>query len=67
MTGFYSDFLGAAAYRDANGGLGLPYLSPGDIAHRHPMESDGQQLTTLPNVGTVTSAQLPGFILGRTS
>ena len=32
MTGFYSDFLEAAAYRDANGGLGLPYLSPGDIA-----------------------------------
>ena len=32
MTGFYSDFLEAAAYRDADNGRGLPYLSPGDIA-----------------------------------
>jgi hypothetical protein len=32
MTGFYSDFFEAAAYRGANNGLGLPYLSPGDIA-----------------------------------
>ena len=32
MNGFYSDFFEADAYRDANGGLGLPFLSTGDIA-----------------------------------
>lgn len=32
MTGFYADFFEAAAYRGANNGLGLPYLSPGDVA-----------------------------------
>ena len=64
MTGLYSDFLEAAAYRDANGGLGLPYLSPGDIAARHQWNLTATSTTTLPNVsGTVTAAQLPGFIL----
>jgi len=28
MTGFYTDFLEAAAYRGADSRLGLPYLSP---------------------------------------
>ncbi len=32
MNGFYEDFFEADAYRDANGGLGLAYLSPGDVA-----------------------------------
>jgi len=65
MTGFYSDFLEAAAYRNANNGLGLPYLSPGDNAIATKWNLTGTSQTTLPNVsGTVTAAQLPGFILG---
>ncbi|MGD0848637.1 ParB-like protein [Bradyrhizobium sp.] len=64
MTGFYSDFLEAAAYRGANNGLGLPYLSPGDIAIATQWNLTASSKTTLPNVaGTVTAAQLPGFIL----
>jgi autotransporter-associated beta strand protein len=66
MTGFYSDFLEAAAYRNANGGLGLPYLSPGDIAIATKWNLTASSTTTLPNVsGTVTAAQLPGFILSN--
>ena len=66
MTGFYSDFFEAAAYRDANGGLGLPYLSPGDIALATKWNLTAGSVTTLPNVtGTVTAAQLPGFILSQ--
>jgi autotransporter-associated beta strand protein len=64
MTGFYSDFLEAAAYRNANGGLGLPYLSPFDIAIATKWNLNGANTTTLPNKGVVTVAQLPGFILG---
>jgi autotransporter-associated beta strand protein len=65
MTGFYSDFLEAAAYRNANGGLGLPYLSPFDIAIATKWNLTASSTTTLPNIpGTVTAAQLPGFILG---
>lgn len=65
MTGFYSDFLEGAAYRNANNGLGLAYLSPGDIAIATRWNLNGASQTTLPNVsGTVTAAQLPGFILG---
>ena len=64
MTGFYSDFLEAAAYRDADGGLGLPYLSPGDIALASLWNLTVTSATTLPNVaGTVDAGQLPGFIL----
>ena len=64
MTGFYSDFLEAAAYRGANNGLGLPFLSPGDIAIATKWNLTASSQTTLPNVaGTVTAAQLPGFIL----
>jgi autotransporter-associated beta strand protein len=64
MTGFYSDFLEAAAYRNANNGLGLPYLSPADIAIATKWNQTGTNVTTLPNVsGTVTVAQLPGYIL----
>jgi autotransporter-associated beta strand protein len=66
MTGLYSDFLEAAAYRDANGGLGLPYLSPGDIALSTQWNLNGANQTTLPNVaGPVTVAQLPGYILSK--
>ena len=60
---FYSDFIWADAYRDANDGLGLPYLSPGDIALATKWNLTPTSTTTLPNVGTVTVAQLPGYIL----
>ena len=40
MTGFYSDFLEAAAYRDANGGKGLPYPVARRYRARDAMESD---------------------------
>jgi fibronectin-binding autotransporter adhesin len=64
MTGFYSDFLEAAAYRDANNGRGLAYLSPGDIAYATQWNLTAANLTTLPNVsGPVEVGQLPGFIL----
>ena len=63
MTGFYSDFLEAAAYRAANNGLGLPFLSPGDIAIATQWNLNPASKTTLPNIGAVTAAQLPGFIL----
>ncbi|WP_206244088.1 autotransporter-associated beta strand repeat-containing protein [Novosphingobium terrae] len=66
MTGLYSDFFEAAAYRNANGGLGLPTLSPGDIALATQWNLNPNSVTTLPNVsGTVTAAQLPGFILNK--
>jgi autotransporter-associated beta strand protein len=66
MTGFYSDFLEAAAYRNANNGLGLPYWSPGDIAIATKWNLTASSTTTLPNIpGTVTAAQLPGFILSN--
>jgi fibronectin-binding autotransporter adhesin len=64
MNGFYEDFFEAAAYRGANNGLGLPYLSPGDIAIATQWNLTATSKTTLPNIpGTVTAAQLPGFIL----
>ena len=66
MNGFYSDFIWAQAYRDANGGLGLSYLSPSDIAQSTQWNLNGNSATTMPNIsGTVTVAQLPGFILGQ--
>ena len=66
MTGAYSDFLEAAAYQDADGGLGLPYLSPGDIALATQWNLNPDSTTTLPNVsGTVYAYQLPGFILSQ--
>ena len=66
MTGIYSDFLEAAAYQDADGGLGLPYLSPGDVALSTDWNLDPASTTTLPNFsGTVLAAQLPGFILNE--
>jgi autotransporter-associated beta strand protein len=63
ITGLYSDFIWADAYRNANGGLGLPYLSPGDIQLATNWNLNGASVTTLPNIGTVTVAQLPGYIL----
>ena len=66
MPGLYSDFAEAAAYQDANGGLGLPYLSPGDIALATQWNLNPDSTTTLPNVsGTVYAYQLPGFILSQ--
>jgi autotransporter-associated beta strand protein/autotransporter passenger strand-loop-strand repeat protein len=66
MPGLYSDFAEAAAYQDADGGLGLPYLSPGDIAIATDWNLNGDSITTYPNVsGTVHAYQLPGFILSQ--
>ena len=66
MTGYYADFFEAAAYRAANGGLGLPTISAGDIALSTQWNLNAVSATTLPNVaGTVTAAQLPGFILAK--
>lgn len=65
LTGDYSDFLWADAYRYANGGLGLPYLTPGDIALAAKWNLNPNSTTTLPNVGAVTVGQLPGFILNN--
>ena len=64
MTGAYVDFVEAQAYRDANGGLGLPYLSPADIALATQWNLNATSTSTLPGVATtLTAAQLPGFIL----
>src|ERR1700761_3340843 len=64
MNGFYEDFFEAAAYRGANNGVRLPFLSPADIAIATKWNLTGSSQTTLPNVpGTVTAAQLPGFML----
>jgi autotransporter-associated beta strand protein len=64
MPGLYSDFVEAAAYQDADSGLGLPFLSPGDIALASQWNLTATSATTLPNVsGTVLAAQIPGFIL----
>ena len=60
---FYSDFIWADAYRSANNGLGLPYLSPTDILIATNWNLNGANQTTLPNIGTVTVSQLPGYIL----
>jgi autotransporter passenger strand-loop-strand repeat protein/autotransporter-associated beta strand protein len=66
MPGLYSDFAEAAAYQDADGGLGLPYLSPGDIAIATQWNLNPDSTTSLPNVsGTVFAYQLPGFILSQ--
>ena len=63
ITGLYSDFIWADAYRNANNGLGLPFLSPGDIQIATQWNLNGASVTSEPNIGTVTVAQLPGYIL----
>ena len=60
---FYSDFILADAYRGANNGLGLPYLSPGDIATATKWNLTGTNQTSLPNFGPITVSQIPGYIL----
>ena len=65
LTGDFSDFLWADAYRNANGGLGLPFLSPGDIALATQWNLNPNSTTTMPNIGTVKVGQLPGFILNQ--
>ncbi len=65
LTGDFSDFLWADAYRNANGGLGLPFLSPGDIALATQWNLNPNSVTTMPNIGTVKVGQLPGFILNQ--
>jgi autotransporter-associated beta strand protein len=62
-TGLYADFINADAYRNANGGLGLPYLSPADVQISTLWNLNANSVTSEPNVGTVTVGQLPGFIL----
>jgi fibronectin-binding autotransporter adhesin len=62
-TGLYADFINADAYRNANGGLGLPYLSPADVQISTLWNLNPNSVTSEPNVGTVTVGQLPGFIL----
>jgi hypothetical protein len=53
-TGLYADFINADAYRNANGGLGLPYLSVGDIQIATQWNLNPKSVTSEPNVGTVT-------------
>ena len=65
ITGLYGDFIWADAYRNANGGLGLPVLSPGDIALATQWNLKATSPTSEPNVGAVTVGQLPGFILNN--
>jgi fibronectin-binding autotransporter adhesin len=65
ITGTYGDFIWADAYRNANGGRGLPTLSPGDIQLATQWNLNPSGATTEPNVGAVTAAQLPGFILNK--
>ncbi|MDQ0390623.1 autotransporter outer membrane beta-barrel domain-containing protein [Labrys monachus] len=66
MAGYYADFIEADAYRGANEGRGLAYLSPGDIAYAAKWNLTPTSQTSLPGIaGTVTAAQLPGFILGN--
>lgn len=62
-TGLYADFINADAYRNANGGLGLPYLSAGDTQLATQWNLNPTSITTLPNIGQVSVAQLPGFVL----
>jgi outer membrane autotransporter protein len=65
LTGDYSDFLWADVYRNAKGGLGLPFLTPGDILLATQFNLNPNSVTTLPNVGSATLGQLPGFILNQ--
>ncbi len=65
ITGFYGDFIWADAYRNANGGLGLPTLSTGDGQLSTQWNLNPNSATSEPNVGAVTVAQLPGFILNK--
>jgi autotransporter-associated beta strand protein len=62
-TGLYADFINADAYRNANGGLGLPYLSTADVQIATLWNLNPNSVTSEPNVGTVKVGQLPGFIL----
>jgi fibronectin-binding autotransporter adhesin len=75
-TGLYADFINADAYRNANGGLGLPYLSPGDIQIATKWNLTATNPTVEPNVpvnsqisgpvgANVEVGQLPGFILSN--
>lgn len=61
---YYSDFIWANAYRYANNGLGLPYLTPGDILAATKWNLTGSNVTKLQaNGSNVTVSQLPGYIL----
>ncbi len=68
---FYSDFIWAQAYRSANPmttqtgivSLGLPYLSPGDIAIATQWNLNGNNTISLPGSTVTKVSQLPGYIL----
>jgi fibronectin-binding autotransporter adhesin len=75
-TGLYADFINADAYRNAYGGLGLPYLSPGDVQIATQWNLTATSPTFEPNVpvnsqisgpagANVEVGQLPGFILSN--
>lgn len=57
----FSDFVWANAYRDANGGNGLPYLSPADVNAAALFSETSAAVTSLPGIGAITVGQLPGF------
>jgi fibronectin-binding autotransporter adhesin len=63
VNGFDADFIWADAYEFANSGLGLAYLSPGDVAIATQWNLSASSMTDMPNVGLISVAQLPGFIL----
>ncbi len=58
----FADFVWANGYRNANGGLGLPYLTPGDINNAAIFSQTASSATTLPGIGAITAGQLPGFV-----
>ena len=60
---YYSDFIWAQAYRSANGGLGLPYLTPGDVAIATQWNLNGNNTISLPGSTVTKVSQLPGYIL----
>ncbi len=60
---YYSDFIWAQAYRSANGGLGPPYLTPGDVAIATQWNLNGNNTISLPGSTVTKVSQLPGYIL----
>jgi fibronectin-binding autotransporter adhesin len=61
----FSDFVWADAYRNAvtANGIGLPYLTPGNVNAVAAWSQVGTNTTSLPGFGTITVNRLPGYIL----
>jgi autotransporter-associated beta strand protein len=59
----YSDFMWADAYRNANGGAGLPYLTPANASAAAVWSMNGNNSSTLPGGVSVKVNQMPGYIL----